>query len=310
LKNYFSKLLISSIAVFILTVTSACGLFYFDEVPAYKRSIETPLTETIYSTDTSGDTVIENETALHEQVLFKVTEVIDGDTFIIDSFERVRLIGINTPEDGMYFYEEAKQVLKIIAEGKMVELERDVTERDKYGRFLRYAFIKDLFINLEMVKRGFANVYTVPPDIKYQQHFLEAERYARDNSLGLWEISPYSFKSSSSSQEGTGAIIIRINYDAEGDDSKNMNDEYIIFFNNSGEDIDIEGWTVKDSGTNIYEFKKYIFKAGSEIFLFTGSGNDSENKFYWNSKMPVWNNSGDSLYLRDSIGLLVEMMSY
>jgi len=122
-------------------------------------------------------------------------------------------------------------------------------------------------------------------------------------------MSPYSFKNNIS-QESKKDIIARINYDAEGDDSKNMNNEYIVFTNNWGTDINLEGWTVKDSGTNIYEFKKNIFKAGSEITLFTGPGIDSENEIYWNSDMPVWNNSGDTIYLRDSGGLLVEMLTY
>lgn len=310
LNKCFLKLLTAAAAAFIIISISACGLFYFDAVPAAEGNSPGRATEESFNADTSGNREIKNEPGLNKKSLFKITEVIDGDTFVIDNSEKVRLTGINTPEDGMFFYEEAKQVLKIIAAGKMVELEKDISDRDKYGRLLRYAFMDGLFINLEMVKRGFANSYTVPPDIKYQQFFLEAERYARENNLGLWELSPYRFKNSSISGEDFSAIIIRINYDAAGDDSKNMNDEYIIFTNNSGEDINIGGWTVKDSGTSIYEFKKYIFKDDSEIILFSGSGNDGENKFYWNSKMPVWNNSGDTLYLRDSSGLLVETLSY
>ncbi len=310
MKNYFSKFIVPAITAFILTAISACGLFYFDEKPVPAGNSSVSAAEESFNINGSGETEEKDEPGPDGQALFKVTEVIDGDTFIIDNFERVRLAGINTPEAGMYFYEEAKQVLRIIAAGKLVQLEKDISDRDKYGRLLRYAFIKDLFINLEMVKRGFANAYTMPPDIKYQQNFLEAERYARNNNLGLWEISPYSYKNNSGNQVSISAIIIRINYDADGDDSKNMNDEYIIFTNNLGEDINIEGWTVKDSGTNIYEFKKYIFKNGSEIILFTGQGNDSENKFYWNSKMPVWNNSGDTLYLRDGNGFLVKTLSY
>lgn len=311
LKNCFLKLLIAAAASLIIIPISACGLFYFDTVHADAGNFSGCTIEESFTGDNPGNREIKNEPGFDKKPLFKITEVIDGDTFLVDNSEKVRLTGINTPEEGMFFYEEAKQVLKIIAAGKMVELEKDISDRDKYGRLLRYAFMDGLFINLEMVKRGFANSYTVPPDVKYQQFFLEAERYARENNFGLWELSPYRFKKSGSSpEEDFRAIIIRINYDAAGDDSKNMNDEYIIFLNNSGQDINVGGWTVKDSGTNIYEFKKYLFKNSTEIILFSGSGNDGENKFYWNSKMPVWNNSGDTLYLRDGSGLLVEMLSY
>ncbi|MDD3819484.1 MAG: thermonuclease family protein, partial [Actinomycetota bacterium] len=87
-----------------------------------------------------------------------VKEVIDGDTIILSDGRRVRLIGINTPEHGMYFYEEAKEALEMIVLGKKVFLEKDVSEKDQYGRLLRYVYTGDLSVNMEMVKRGFANV--------------------------------------------------------------------------------------------------------------------------------------------------------
>ncbi|MDD5600174.1 MAG: thermonuclease family protein [Candidatus Humimicrobiaceae bacterium] len=227
-----------------------------------------------------------------------VKEVIDGDTIILSDGRRVRLIGINTPEHGMYFYEEAKEALEIIVLGKKVLLEKDVSERDQYGRLLRYVYMGDLFVNLEMLKRGFANVYTYPPDVKYMNEFLEAERYARENNLGLW------LKSDSASVE------IYINYDAPGNDNINLNGEYVMIRNTGKEIIDIYGWTIKDSATSIYKFGRYLFKPGEIIYLFTGSGKDGEGKFYWGSPKPVWNNKHDTLYLRDRDGLLVEIYDY
>ncbi|MBM3712007.1 MAG: hypothetical protein FJW56_01000, partial [Actinobacteria bacterium] len=232
--------------------------------------------------------------------IFLVSEVIDGDTFIIESGERIRLLGINAPEIDRYYYEESGEVLGIIIKDKKVKLEKDITDKDDYGRYLRYVYLGDLFVNLEMVIRGFANVFTMPPDVKYAEVLLEAERYARENETGLW----------ASSQ--TGGIKITVNYDAEGDDRKNLNGEYVILENNNSIDIDIDGWSIKDSATNIYDFDSFLFKADSKIFLFTGSGDDSlkEGKFYWGSTRPVWNNDHDTLYLRDKCGLLVEIFNY
>ena len=227
-----------------------------------------------------------------------VKEVIDGDTIILSNGSRVRLIGINTPEHGMYFFEEAREVLGTIVLGKEIILEKDISDKDKYGRLLRYVYAGNLFVNLEMVKRGFANAYTYPPDIKYNGEFLEAERYARENNLGLWLKSKVDI------------VKVEINYDARGNDNLNLNDEYVKMENIGEDSIDIGGWTIKDSGTNIYTFEKYSFESDSEIFIFTGSGKDGAGKFYWGSPKPVWNNDNDTLYLRDREGLLVEIYDY
>ncbi len=255
--------------------------------------------------------------------LYTVSEVIDGDTFSINGGERVRIAGINTPEVDQYFYEEAKEVLMLMIDKTSVRLEQDITDTDKYGRLLRYVFAGELFVNLEMVKRGFANVFTVPPDLKYTDELLEAQRYARENNLGLWEISAgYIGENIKEDQENkTGAntgqtgvelkiISVELVFDAPGNDMENINGEYAGIKNESAFNIDIGGWTVKDDATKIYEFKHYILKSGEKITLFSGRGTDTKGSFYWNNSQPVWNNDHDTLYLRDATGLLVEIYSY
>ena len=79
---------------------------------------------------------------------------------------------------------------KELVEGKTVRLEKDITDRDKYSRALRYVWADDLFVNLELVKQGFANSYSYPPDIKYQKEFLAAETEAREAERGLWAACP------------------------------------------------------------------------------------------------------------------------
>ena len=257
-----------------------CGLYYFDDEnpSSVSKKVEASATK--------------------PEVEYKVIEVIDGDTIVLSNNEHVRLIGINTPESERYFYGEAKEVLELLVLNKSVRLEKDVDDRDTYGRLLRYVYIGNLFVNLEMVKRGFANVFTFPPNVKYTNKFIEAEREARTNEIGLWE------KSNSSN------IEININCNAEGDDRINLNGEYVIFKNNNNSDINLDGWIVKDLSTNIYEFGKIIFKNGSSLILFSGKGSDSENKLYWNSIKPIWNNDHDTLYLRDAEGLIVQLCNY
>ncbi len=121
-----------------------------------------------------------------------VTTVIDGDTFEIESGERVRMIGIDTPESvdpnrpiGCYG-KEASQFTKSLLEGKRVRLEKDVSDTDRYGRLLRYVWLSDTLFNEVLVKEGYANSSTHPPDVKYQKLFSEAESTARDGKAGLW----------------------------------------------------------------------------------------------------------------------------
>ncbi len=129
---------------------------------------------------------------------FKVTRIVDGDTIEIEGGEKVRYIGIDTPETVdprkpvQCFGIEASKKNKELVEGKTVRLEKDITDRDKYSRLLRYIWVDDLFVNLELVKQGFAISYTYPPDVKYQKEFLAAEKEAKEAERGLWEACPIS----------------------------------------------------------------------------------------------------------------------
>ena len=118
-----------------------------------------------------------------------VTEVIDGDTIVIEGDFHVRYIGIDTPEVhhqleayGM----ESLQANRELVEGKEVRLERDVSETDKYGRLLRYVYVNDIFVNAELVRQGLAYAQGYPPDTKYQDYLEELETDAREAGRGIW----------------------------------------------------------------------------------------------------------------------------
>lgn len=126
-----------------------------------------------------------------------VTRVIDGDTVEIEGGEKVRYIGIDTPETVdprkpvQCYGKEASDKNKELVEGKEVKLEKDISETDKYGRLLRYVWLGDILVNEYLVKEGYAQVSTYPPDVKYQDRFLAAQREARENKRGLWEACSY-----------------------------------------------------------------------------------------------------------------------
>lgn len=123
--------------------------------------------------------------------LVRVVKVIDGDTVKLSNGQTVRYAGIDAPERGQPFYRAAKNFNRKLTYGKIVELEFDVERYDRYGRLLSYVFVRDergkrIFVNAEMVKSGFAMVYTKPPNVRYADLFVKLQREARERGLGLW----------------------------------------------------------------------------------------------------------------------------
>jgi micrococcal nuclease len=130
--------------------------------------------------------------------LLNVVKVVDGDTIDVSfdgKTERIRLIGINTPETVdprkpvECFGREASDKAKALLSGKKVYLEADLIsgERDKYNRLLRYVFLEDgTSFNLLMIKEGYAYEYTYDVPYKYQTEFKQAQKEAEANKAGLW----------------------------------------------------------------------------------------------------------------------------
>ncbi len=124
-----------------------------------------------------------------------VTRIVDGDTIEVTGERKVRYIGMDTPETkhpskGKEPYgEEATAANTRLVEGKRVMLVKDVSETDRYDRLLRYVFLEDgTFVNLKLVEYGYARVSTFPPDVRFADVFLEAERIARAANRGLWGL--------------------------------------------------------------------------------------------------------------------------
>jgi micrococcal nuclease len=124
-----------------------------------------------------------------------VTRIVDGDTIHVrldGRLEKVRYIGVNTPEVHHPRKGEepggraAAAVNRDLVDGRRVRLELDAQSRDRYGRLLAYVWVDDTMINAELVRRGFAQVMTVPPNVRHQLLFLKLQREAREARRGLW----------------------------------------------------------------------------------------------------------------------------
>ncbi len=149
--------------------------------------------------------------SLHAQDTATVMRVVDGDTLKVNfkgQEESIRLIGIDTPESRVNkkTKKDAKRsgqdidtifamgkrateyVESLVKSGDMITLKFDVQELDRYGRLLGYVYLSNgKMLNEEIVKAGYANVMTIPPNVKYEDRFLKAYKHARERKRGLWK---------------------------------------------------------------------------------------------------------------------------
>lgn len=135
-----------------------------------------------------------------------VTKVIDGDTVELENKERVRFIGIDTPEiwesdklerDIKRTKKDKETIIRMgkaaslftksLVGGKRVRLEFDVEKKDRYGRLLAYVYLPDgKMLNAELLREGYAQIYTFPPNVKYIEMFRKLQEEAREQNRGLW----------------------------------------------------------------------------------------------------------------------------
>lgn len=134
---------------------------------------------------------------LPQDPLSVVTRVVDGDTIEVEKNgikEKIRFIGINAPESVdprkpvECFGKEASAKLKALLEGKKVELKDDTTQtnKDKYGRLLRYVYLDGMLVNLSMIQTGYAYEYTYNIPYTHQAEFRLAQKQAIEKAEGLW----------------------------------------------------------------------------------------------------------------------------
>ena len=128
----------------------------------------------------------------------EIAKFVDGDTFWVKrsngTEEKIRLIGVNTPEarntgrtQVQSYGKEASAYVKGYLTGKKVRLEYDVQRQDRYQRTLAYVYLEDgTFLNAHLVEKGYATAATYPPNVKYSKRFQELERKAIKGQKGLW----------------------------------------------------------------------------------------------------------------------------
>lgn len=238
-----------------------------------------------------------------------VVEVVDGDTVVVEiggERERLRLVGINAPERGECLADEAARRLRERVDGRDVELIVDRTDRDRYGRLLRYVELDGADVGGELVRAGLALARRYPPDTARADGYERLQAEAQEARVGMWGVNAC----------GPVAVdadlaITEVRFDADGDDNLNLNDEWVRITNRGDAAVDLTGWVLKDtSAAHRYRFPDgFSLEPGAGVTVRTGCGADAATDLHWCSEgSAVWNNSGDTAFLLDPSGNVVDSM--
>ena len=271
-------------------------------------SISATFTPTIYASLT--------ETQRSDQETAQVVRVIDGDTIEVmlnGEMYTVRYIGIDSPEPGQRNSGAATKTNRELVEGKIVLLERDVSETDQYGRLLRYVYLEDgILVNALLVEMGYAIAVAYPPDVKYQALIAKKQEIAKSSGLGFWGVSTPTVTPQIGSL--TSQILIDPDcsqFNAPGNDNENLNEEYVCLVNLGQNIVDISGWSLSDQYGWTYVIGEFSFYAGAELRVRSGCGEDTQADLFWcRSETAVWNNDGDCVYLNNAEGEAVGEYCY
>ena len=141
-----------------------------------------------------GTGFLKNKTAspVYQGKMATVVRVVDGDTIVLESGERVRYIGVDAPESRHLrmpiepFAVEAAEFNRKMVEGKQVYLITDEEPEDRYGRLLAYIFVGDVFVNARLVSEGYARERAYPPNVRFKPLFVSLQKEAIGARKGIW----------------------------------------------------------------------------------------------------------------------------
>lgn len=184
------KIIGSLVALILIAICTKYGI----DLSQYEEEISALTGVELNEEKTSNK---EEKANLDDLGTYKVVRVVDGDTFIINyngKEERVRLIGVDTPESvhpnekkNTEFGKAVSNYSKGKLTNKEVQIEFDVSQRDKYGRLLCYVYIDGYMYNKLLLEEGLAKVATYPPNVKYVDEFVSIQKKARENKKGMWQ---------------------------------------------------------------------------------------------------------------------------
>lgn len=232
-----------------------------------------------------------------------VTWIYDGDTIEVqtDNGEMdVRLMGINAPDDGECFYNEATDFL--IDTVKTEEVALQVVGTDQFGRTLAHVFLHaDAHINLQLVEGGMAITTTPDQNDAYGTALLGAEETAWRDRVGLWAED-----ACGSSSPLPDIVIDSVEPNPAGPDDEVLEDETVVIVNEGSKPENLTGWVLRDESSR----HRYHFPNGTRLEPGGTLTITSADAGWDPGETPVWNNGGDMAMLLDKHGRVVDRIRY
>ncbi len=233
-----------------------------------------------------------------------VASVYDGDTFTLETGDKIRLRWVNTPElkPAEDFGVDAREAAKAFVLGKKVKLVVDGEDaRDGYGRILAGLTTEQGDLSTHLAERGLAHVFVIPPDSTDLTPIYEAQARAKSAKLGIWSTDRYS-----------GDLhITSFHANAKGDDNDNVNGEYMRVCNVGSTQVNLSAFKLTDADGNEWQLPPIQLPLGHTVKIHSGIGDnqgDPERQIaaYLQSERPVWNNDQDKATLLDASGNVVD----
>ena len=158
-------------------------------------------------------------------------------------------------------------------------------------------------VNEQLLAEGLAHIFTIPPNTRYADRFLGIQETARLAKKGMWKSIRGPLK------------ITRIEPRGDGEEEKGALAEFVRIANISGQIVDVGGYSIADRDGHRYRFPSARLRPGYILTLVTGKGLDRRDeagpvRLYWNRRSGVWNDRGDTAYLSDPSGEVVDKFEY
>jgi len=243
-----------------------------------------------------------------------VRGVIDGDTIVLRDGRKVRYLGINAPEHGQPYARGATNFNRRLVSGLSVRLEFDQVREDRHGRLLAYVYTagcevpgarceEEIMVNERLLAEGWAHIFSMPPNTRYAERFLQVQERAKTAKKGMWKAVRGPLK------------ITRIEPKGNAEEGKGTPGEFVRIANVSDQSLDVSGYSIADRDGHRYNFPSAQLRPGYVLTLVTGEGQDRRDHagpvtLYWNRRAGVWNDRGDTAYLRDPKGEVVDRFEY
>jgi micrococcal nuclease len=293
----------SSTTITVRPSTTVTSLTTITHPPAAPTTTEVPAGVAPLLPDLDGDPPPGAE-------ITPVIAIVDGDTIRVRRaggvVEPVRLIGVNSPEQDECMAEEAADFLAPLLDSP-VGLTSDQSDRDQFDRLLRYVWWGSDSVNELLVRSGLAIARRYAPDLAMADVFDAAQEQAQQRAVGIWAPD-------ACGPEPTARLeIIEVEYDPAGNDNFDLNGEWVRIENPADVPAALAGWTIKDeSASHRYHFPVgFTLLPGEAVTVHTGCGTDFGLDLYWcNRGSAVWNNEGDTAFLLDPSGNIIDAYSY